>query len=124
MKEDLQQDVVEEKGAEYATQLLSLLDVPQGESLADVVGVRLLQPPHVHTTLQLAPDDKMSPVLVNIMFLFLGTGASGRTILIGMIVGSSNLWMWYSTQEVITWLVHWFIDSMALMICKETSSPF
>ena len=34
------------------------------------------------------------------------------------------LLMWYSTQLVITWLVHWFIDSMALMICKETSSPF
>ena len=27
--------------------------------------------------------------------------------------------MWYSTQLVITWLVHWFMDSMALMICKD-----
>ena len=29
-----------------------------------------------------------------------------------------------SAHEVITWLVHWSIDSMVLMICKETSLPF
>ena len=68
-KGDLKQDVVEEKSAEDAAQLLSLLDVPQGESLAEVVGARLLQPPPVQTTLQLAPDDKMSPVFFDLMFL-------------------------------------------------------
>ena len=42
-KEDLQPDVVEEKGVEDAAQLLSLVDVPQDESLAEVVAARLLQ---------------------------------------------------------------------------------
>ena len=37
---------------------------------------------------------------------------------------STNLWMWYSTKLFITWLVHWFIDSMVLMNCKETWLPF
>ena len=60
-KEDLEQNVVEEEGAEDAAQLLALLDVPQGESLAEVVPARLLQPSQVQTTLQLAPDNKMSP---------------------------------------------------------------
>ena len=41
-KEDLEQDVVEEKGAEHAAQLLALLDVPQGERLAEIVLVCLL----------------------------------------------------------------------------------
>ena len=58
-KEDLQPDVVEEKGVEDAAQLLSLVDVPQDESLAEVVAARLLQLPHVQIALQLAPDDKM-----------------------------------------------------------------
>ena len=59
-KEDLEQDVVEEKGAEHAAQLLALLDVPEGERLAEIVLVCLLQPSHVHTALQLAPDNKFS----------------------------------------------------------------
>ena len=42
-KEDLQPDVVEEKGVEDAAHLLSLVDVPQDESLAEVVAARLLQ---------------------------------------------------------------------------------
>ena len=42
-KEDLQPDVVEEKGVEDAAQLLSLVDVPQDESQAEVVAARLLQ---------------------------------------------------------------------------------
>ena len=60
-KEDLEQNVVEEEGAEDAAQLLALLDVPQGESLAEVVPARLLQPSQVQTTFQLAPDNTMSP---------------------------------------------------------------
>ena len=109
---DLKQDVVEEQCAEDASQLLPLLDVKKSKSLAEVVPARLLQPLHVKTSLQLAPE--MSPFLFDTRGIW-HLGMRSR----------SYLWMWYSTQLVITWLVHWFIDSMALMICKlETSSPF
>ena len=54
---------MEEKSAEDAAQLLPLLDVPQAESLAEVVLARLLQPSHVQTALQLAPENKMSQFL-------------------------------------------------------------
>ena len=53
-KEDLQPDVVEEKGVEDAAQLLSVRDVRQDESLPEVVAARLLQ-----LLLQTAPEDKM-----------------------------------------------------------------
>ena len=106
---DLKQDVVEEQCAEDASQLLPLLDVKKSKSLAEVVPTRLLQPLHVKTSLQLAPE--MSPFLFDTRGIW-HLGMRSR----------SYLWMWYSTQLVITWLVHWFIDSMALMICKETSS--
>ena len=65
---DLKQDVVEEEGAEDAAQLLPLLDVPQAKSLAEVVPARLLQPLHVQTGLQLAPENKMSQFLMDIGF--------------------------------------------------------
>ena len=112
---DLKQDVVEEEGAEDAAQLLPLLDVPQAKSLAEVVPARLLQPLHVKTSLQLGPE--MSPFLFDTRGIWCPCPAIVRS--------RFYLWMWYFTQLVITWLVHWFIDSMALMICKlETSSPF
>ena len=53
-KEDLQPDVVEEKGVEDAAQLLSVRDVRQDESLPEGVSARLLQ-----LLLQTAPEDKM-----------------------------------------------------------------
>ena len=40
-KGDLKQDVVEEKSAEDAAQLLPLLDVPQGESLGDAMVIKM-----------------------------------------------------------------------------------
>ena len=67
-KDDLQQDVVEQQSAEHTAQLLPLLDVPQRESLVEVVLRSLLQPLHVHTGLQLAPENKMSQFLMDIGF--------------------------------------------------------
>ena len=86
--EDLEQDVVEEEGAEHAAQLLPLLDVPQGESLAEVVPARLLQPSHVQTSLQLAPDNKMLPYLLDIRFWDSEGNFQWDD------VRSRNLWMW------------------------------
>ena len=123
---------MEEKGAEHATQLLALIHddgyfIPFGNMTLITCLMSQRASAWHRSSLLASCSPRMSSPPFNWLLTTKCHQFSWRSVFgiqgpvcssDGMIV-IVHLWMWYSTQLVITSLVHLFIDSMALMICKE-----